>query len=309
MIIIKLSSPKGQEKVTFCNDIHFHSFIETISKNTEISIDKLQSFTGYPLQQIFGEHHHPLASIKLLVTGSVVVVKDGFPPSLTSSDNNDVMKFSRYVIDADNSCLFNALGYLINREPHIMGDVYRLVIADAIRSDTGKYSAEILGKSPEDYIEWIKNPDKWGGEIEMVILSTYLNVEIAAVDVQTGNVYVYGEDSKFTNRVYLLYDGIHYDAIIATNNKTIDNSKELGDNDSTGNNTGNDIVSIFEVNDKIAALEASQIALELRNKKHFMDFAGCDLQCLICLYGLKGQKEAEEHGKLTGHQNFGQIAI
>jgi ubiquitin thioesterase OTU1 len=30
------------------------------------------------------------------------------------------------------------------------------------------------------------------------------------------------------------------------------------------------------------------------------------LRCLVCQTGLKGEKEAVEHAKATGHQNFGE---
>ena len=87
----------------------------------------------------------------------------------------------RRVIDADNSCLFNALGYLMVRDKKQMNHVYRQMIASEIQGDPIKYSTEVLeGKSNEEYATWIMNADKWGGEIEMSIFPKHLGVEIAA---------------------------------------------------------------------------------------------------------------------------------
>lgn len=34
---------------------------------------------------------------------------------------------------------------------------------------------------------------------------------ITVVDIQTNNAYSYGEDNGFDRRVFIIYDGIHYD--------------------------------------------------------------------------------------------------
>jgi ubiquitin thioesterase OTU1 len=210
-------------------------------------------------------------------------------------DRKDQMVVTRLIISADNSCLFNALGYLMVRDKHKMGTIYRQAIADEIRRDAETYSDDILGMEVEDYIKWILNPEKWGGEIEMNILSKYFQMEIAAVDVETGKLYVYGETGNYSSRVYLLYDGIHYDAIVSavlSDGGEIDESK---------------VTTIFQATDTQMAHEAGMVATELRKKKKFVNMTGCQLQCLVCLTGLKGQKEAQLHAKDTGHQNFGQV--
>ena len=47
----------------------------------------------------------------------------------------------------------------------------RQVIAEAVSSDPDTYNAGFLGKSPSDYARWIQDPSKWGGAIELSILS------------------------------------------------------------------------------------------------------------------------------------------
>ena len=70
-----------------------------------------------------------------------------------------------------------------------------------------------LGRPNAEYCEWIINPQTWGGEIELMILSQYYQKQIATYDIQTTNCYVYGSDSGFSERAMLVYDGIHYDAL------------------------------------------------------------------------------------------------
>ena len=54
----------------------------------------------------------------------------------------------------------------------------------AINKD-GQWTSSVLGKPAHVYVRWIRDPKKWGGEIEMIILSKHLEVEIAAFSVQT----------------------------------------------------------------------------------------------------------------------------
>jgi ubiquitin thioesterase OTU1 len=49
----------------------------------------------------------------------------------------------------------------------------------------GRYTEAFLGKSPEAYIRDILDPKKWGGGIELAMLSQYYSTEIVAFDVQT----------------------------------------------------------------------------------------------------------------------------
>jgi ubiquitin thioesterase OTU1 len=199
------------------------------------------------------------------------------------------------VIDADNSCLFNSIGYLLVKNKREKAPDYRRMVADEIRSKKDIYTADILGQSPDEYISWILNPEKWGGEIEMNILSSRLTVEIGAVDVQTGNLYLYGQEHGFTKRIYVCYDGIHYDAIAEALVDSHGCSKEEDDR------------TVFDPSDSSVVEKIKALAADLRSKKQFINLAGCDLQCLVCMMGLKGQKDAQEHAKNTGHQNFGQV--
>ncbi|KAL9444466.1 hypothetical protein AB3S75_017623 [Citrus x aurantiifolia] len=89
----------------------------------------------------------------------------------------------------------------------------RQVIAATVASDPVKYSEAFLGKSNQEYCSWIQDPEKWGGAIELSILADYYGREIAAYDIQTTRCDLYGQEKKYSERVMLIYDGLHYDAL------------------------------------------------------------------------------------------------
>jgi ubiquitin thioesterase OTU1 len=281
------------------NQTTFLDFLKLVSKETSLPIEKIQISSGYPPAVICSKSDDLVSSITTISSGSVILVKDGPSPSLIETANegiehlmlmgfsrptcrhallvacNDVnsaveicqvsprsieetRRITRYIIDADNSCMFNALGYLIKKDKSKTGSLYREIIADTIRSDD-TYSADILGQPIEDYAKWILNPDKWGGEIEMSILANHLHIEIAAIDIETGHLYIYGEGMKFNSRVYLLYDGIHYDAIISEKTSEDNQPDEKDD------------ITIFYSSDTLVVKQVEILASELRKKKQFVN--------------------------------------
>ncbi|KAL5725196.1 hypothetical protein ACHQM5_008366 [Ranunculus cassubicifolius] len=90
----------------------------------------------------------------------------------------------RRVIPSDNSCLFNAVGYVMEHDKHKATEL-RHVIAATVASDPVNYSEAFLGKTNQDYCAWILDSDNWGGAIELSILAEYYGREIAAYDIQT----------------------------------------------------------------------------------------------------------------------------
>lgn len=75
------------------------------------------------------------------------------------------------------------------------------------------YTEAVLGKPPHEYCAWILNPQHWGGEIELLILSRYYRRQIAAFDIKSTKCFTYGKDEGFSERAMLLYDGLHYDPV------------------------------------------------------------------------------------------------
>jgi hypothetical protein len=46
------------------------------------------------------------------------------------------------------------------------------------------------------------------------------------------------------------------------------------------------------------------VASEARRARQFVDTGNFSLRCLVCQAGLKGQTDAQQHAKSTGHTNF-----
>ncbi len=119
----------------------------------------------------------------------------------------------RRIMKSDNSCLFNAVAYLTERSLESAEEL-RAIIASYVISDPDTYNEVYLGKPNQEYSEWIMNPTSWGGAIELQILSDYFKIEIGAVNIQTLRVDRFGEANNYSNRVFVIYDGIHYDSLV-----------------------------------------------------------------------------------------------
>ncbi|XXG82568.1 hypothetical protein AAC387_Pa10g0488 [Persea americana] len=198
----------------------------------------------------------------------------------------------RRVIPSDNSCLFNAVGYVMEHDKHKAPEL-RQVIAATVVSDPTKYSEAFLGKPNEEYRAWILDSEKWGGAIELSILADYYGREIAAYDIQTTRCDLYGQAMKYPERVMLIYDGLHYDALAMS---PFEEAPEEFDQ------------TIFTVHKDrtIGPVEGLTLNLvrDAHRKRAYTDTANFTLRCGVCQAGLTGQKEAVEHAQATGHVNF-----
>lgn len=94
-----------------------------------------------------------------------------------------------------------------------VGTYLREVIAQHVSNDKETYNEAMLGKPNADYCEWIRKSASWGGAIEVSILSNYYGIEIDVVDITNALINRFGEDKEYGMRVFLLFDGIHYDPL------------------------------------------------------------------------------------------------
>lgn len=195
----------------------------------------------------------------------------------------------RRVVPADNSCLFNAVAYAMEAREVDLGMSLRHIISAFVESDPETYNEIFLDKAPEVYQNWILTDTSWGGAIELSILSKYYCIQIAAISIQNLRVDIYGESDGFDNRIYVIYDGIHYDVLVK--------------NYSEENPPATDIC-IFGQSDAESLQGAIVVADDSRKKKQFTDTSKFALVCGTCYEGLVGQKEAVEHCRTTGHTNF-----
>lgn len=117
------------------------------------------------------------------------------------------------IIPNDNSCLFNSIGYSENTHKlnafficiylykrYLLfdktlkkSDELRQLIATIILSDPSKYNYAYLGRSPNDYADWILKRTSWGGGIEIAIFSDFFQIEIASIDISTLRVDIFGK--------------------------------------------------------------------------------------------------------------------
>ncbi|CAN1149381.1 OVARIAN TUMOR DOMAIN-containing deubiquitinating enzyme 2 [Linum perenne] len=167
------------------------------------------------------------------------------------------------------------------------------VIATTVARDPVKYNEAFLGKPNQEYCAWILNSEKWGGAIELSILADHYGREIAAYDIQTTRCDLYGQDKKYSERVMLIYDGLHYDALAMS---PFEEAPDEFDQ------------TIFAVQKDrtIGLVEGMTLNLvrDQQRKRSYTDTANFTLRCGVCQIGVIGQKEAVEHAQATGHVNF-----
>ena len=126
-------------------------------------------------------------------------------------------------ISGDNSCLFNAFSYCFDKSGHNdnSSSNLRSLVAKQIENNEEKYNDIFLGKPNKEYQTYILNPNNWGGAIELSILSEVFNIKISAFDIKTLKKHCFGEDMSYSDIIYLLYDGMHYDSLIMTYDKQL----------------------------------------------------------------------------------------
>jgi len=193
----------------------------------------------------------------------------------------------RKVVPADNSCLFTAINFCMSGEvvDSQHSSFMREIISNVVSQDAVKYSEAILGRSNPAYCAWIQGRDAWGGAIEVQILAEYFQVEIGVVDIMSGSITVFGEGASFPQRMYLLYDGIHYDSL----------------------QRGSDSAAVFPPGDSQVREAAKAAADSARAAHQFTNTTGFTLKCLVCGLRMKGEKEALQHANQSKHTNFSEV--
>ena len=200
----------------------------------------------------------------------------------TASTQGVTSTASRHRIPDDNSCLFHATIFLLNRTDSTSN--LRNMIATTVRNDPVQWNDAMLGKPRDEYIRFITDPTKWGGQVELNILCTITGVEIAAVDIQTGRMDVYGSGCGYTQRVYMLFSGIHFDAITF--------------------GCGNSAIKQVSADDVVAERSAADLAASLRSSGAYTDQQTMQLVCQSCGWEMSGDYEARLHAGSSGHTDF-----
>ncbi|KUI59451.1 Putative ubiquitin thioesterase otu1 [Cytospora mali] len=196
------------------------------------------------------------------------------------------------VMPDDNSCMFTAFGGVLQRADP--APTLRREVAQYILAHPEKFDRVVLEMEPQRYAQIMQSPDRWGGAIELSILSDIYDIEICSVDVKTQRVDRYGEGKS--TRCLLLYSGIHYDRIAFT--------MDIGlpvDFDEVKWDIGND--QVVEM--------ARKLAKQLKDKHYFTDTTDFVLKCDVpgCNWIGAGEVEARKHMKETGHSALSEMEI
>ncbi|EGG20425.1 C2H2-type zinc finger-containing protein [Cavenderia fasciculata] len=312
-ISIRLRSKAGQENIKGLDgNCTLKSFQETIAQKTGIAPSNQKILAGYPPKPLdtINNQDSPISSF--ITNGDSLTVEElasttpppvvSAPPSSNSNSSSNLAAGTSssssdgYVIrrltENDNSCLFSAVAYVLENKNRGRASHLRSVIVQSVKSDPFTFNEGFLGKENSDYCKWITDPKHWGGAIELSILSQHYKIEIGAFDIATKILYCYGEDQNYTDRVYVIYDGIHYDALSIC---LVKDGPEDYD------------ITQFSSKDK-STLEKMKSFIDRENKEgNFTDTANFQLICLECNKILKGEKEAALHAGQTKHGKFTEL--
>ena len=199
-----------------------------------------------------------------------------------------VLSCEKFPINADNSCLFASISYLCTGSVNQAYSLRQHCIK-VIRENPQKYDEATLGTSNSDYCKWLSDMNHWGGYIEIGILAEYFNVEICVLHIEEGNV-VPVNPTNSDKRIFILYDNIHYDAVIF---------KVFGDPPEK---------KIVSCDDEKAMQLAKEMMGIIRTAGGFTNTKKDYYQCEKCGKICHGSAEADKHARATGHVNFVQAA-
>ncbi|XP_047314616.1 OVARIAN TUMOR DOMAIN-containing deubiquitinating enzyme 2-like [Impatiens glandulifera] len=112
-------------------------------------------------------------------------------------------------------------------------------------------------------------------------------------DIQITRCDLYGQEKNNRQRVMLIYDGLHYDALAMSPAEGA-----LEEFDQT--------IFLVYKDRTIGAVEklALNFVKEQQRKRSFTNTANFTLRCGVCQIGVICHKEAVDHAHATGHANF-----
>lgn len=198
------------------------------------------------------------------------------------------------IMPDDNSCLFRAVGSAVVGGMDTMTEL-RSIIAQTIQAQPEEYPDVVLERKADDYCRWIQSEDAWGGAIELNILSKHFGVEICSIDVQTLRVDRFNEGQA--TRCFVVYSGIHYDAIaLSPSDPPFTHAYAPPDFDTR----------VFDAHDPVILEKALDLCRILQKKHYYTDTATFRIKCNTCGGLFVGEKGATEHATKTGHYDFGE---
>ncbi|KAL0832533.1 hypothetical protein ABMA28_000743 [Loxostege sticticalis] len=311
-VAFKVKSKNGQQVLKdLTSDSTVGELKTFLSSISDVSIERICVLCGYPPKPLDISDNSKKISEIGLKTGETLIIEEkaGVAPPQTSKPpekietkptENGVASHEsiescrpgilmKKVVPSDNSCLFTSIGFVLNGNVDTtVHTLMRQIIAMEVASDLETYNEAMLGKPNAEYCAWIQQPSSWGGAIEVAILSRFYGLEMAVVDTLNAIINRFGEDKNYGQRVFLLFDGVHYDPLYL----------EQSDGG---------IKTVFPAEDMDIYHEAEQLAHEAKSSRQFTDLNKFTLKCMICDKFLTGQVEAQKHAKETMHTSFGEV--
>jgi len=205
--------------------------------------------------------------------------------------NTPISTPMRRRVDADHSCLFSSLAYLLDRADFDENskNIWRNKIIEFIKHNDFPEGYFDDGKSKEEYIEWLSDTSNWGGGIELKIISDIYKVKIVVITKDTGKVDVFGEEhNDYLKTIYLVYTGVHYDPLVSVVDQA-DIQKDITIFPTTD----------IEKNTKMFKEYIFNIKSQIRIRSEVIY-----IKCKICSKKFLGEKGGQEHFSDTGHRNF-----
>ncbi|OAF68004.1 Ubiquitin thioesterase OTU1 [Intoshia linei] len=181
-------------------------------------------------------------------------------------------------VAADNSCLFNSICILIPGESRTPSQL-RTIISEYIQMNPDVYTMLVLGKSIDDYCDWINLGNSWGGYIELSIFSKLYRCQFVVFDTHTVQAIRLGD---YEEVAYLNYNGIHYNPIVL--------------------NTGKSKTTIFKVDNESIFNQAQQLTIDQNSQ-----VATKKIKCSVCQVILNSQFEAKDHSNKTNHYAYEEV--
>ncbi|KAL8274146.1 hypothetical protein Esti_001988 [Eimeria stiedai] len=232
------------------------------------------------------------------------------PP--VSSAPPEGYRFVRVPVPADDSCLFASVSLVA--VPSMSAQQLRDLAAAGILADPERFDEVVLELPSPLYVQRLRASSSWGGYLELAVLAEQLQQQLAVVDAETGRTDLYGE--QFTERrSYLLYDGVHYDPLVALPAGWQGNAAAAAEAKEEEQPhilplaaaRASPVLTVFTPADAAAAAAAAAVGRAVQQQHAFVRASGMAARCLVCGEQLRNNKELRRHAQDTGHQNFAHI--
>lgn len=229
--LLRVKTKNGQKVIdNLTKDSTIKELKTALTNISNIPINRLHVLSGFPPKNLDITQDDLILSNTGINSGDTLILEEKDVKTIheSTAEQNPSHKHHvedpfdcpgillKQIVPSDNSCLFTSINFVLNGtvdEDSSAAPVMRQLVAETIKTDKNQYDEAILGKPVQEYCNWIQEDNSWGGAIELSILANYFGVEIAVVDTINAIINRFGEDQRFPHRVFLVFDGIHYDPL------------------------------------------------------------------------------------------------